>query len=171
MLFSLVNDLWILISNTEGIRTKTILIRSVGFRELDVSYLYVFGFIKLGLHLFCVYQLFAFRKILTNFSEDYMFSTTNAQALKLVGKGFIIIALGLIAIELIMFIMNFVIQSTTSERDFPYNIGYNLGFVIARIVRLLLEQLPFIIVAVFLMIMSQLIQKGYWIKRENDLTI
>lgn len=171
LLFSLVNDLWILFNDIEGIQTKTILIQSIGFRELDVRYLYVFGVIKLGLYLFCVYQLFAFRKILTNFSEDYMFKAANAHALKIVGKGFVIIALGFITIELIMFIMNFAIQITTSERDFPYGIGYNFAFVMTRIVRVLLEQIPFIIVAIFLMIMSQLIQKGYWIKRENDLTI
>ena len=73
----------------------------------------------------------------------------------------------LVAIELILNITA-LYESIISVKSMNYSIGFVTGSILPII---LFKRLPFFVITIFILVIARLIEKGFVLKQENDLTI
>ena len=138
----------------------------------DDIYYYFLIAIALGLAIYLIYLIVMFRKVIFNFSKDYVFTKENSERLRQVGKGLVIYGLVVLGFTMILeVIINdkpiLDISSDPSVRRgyaFGYKVGYAIGTSISKV-------LPIFVIALFVQFTSFIVVKGNVLQEENDLTI
>lgn len=120
---------------------------------------------------YLIYHLNIFRKVITDFYNDLVFSDKNGRQLYSIGCGLIIftIVIGLLKLILgICFYESIISEISSSENALPYNAGYIFGRNLAKTLFL---TIPILCISLIFLLLSELIKKGLVIQSENDLTI
>ncbi len=105
--------------------------------------------------------LLKFRKTIYSIKAESFFSKQNSTIFKTVGKGLIYYSIGIFIIR--VFENSFEKVSVIGQ-SVAYNMGKNVGAAIA-------DRIPLLLIAFFILIIAKLIEDGYQLKKENDLTI
>lgn len=105
--------------------------------------------------------LLKFRKVIPEFKTDTIFTEKNSAIFRKVGNG-------LIAYSVLIFFIRLIEKSYEITLEYgvsaSYTLGKNFGTALSGRISLL-------VIAIFLLIIAQLIKEGYRLKQENDLTI
>ncbi len=141
-----------------GIKLETELTKS--------EYLILSTVIVLAL-LWLSYYVYIFIKISLEIQANAIFTKTNSIKLATTAKGVLVFVVALVAIELILNITA-LYESIISVKSMNYSIGYVTGSILAII---LFKRLPFFVITIFILVIARLIEKGFVLKQENDLTI
>lgn len=129
------------------------------------SYMYVILTISnLILLIYILTRLWKFERVLNTFSSKTLFSKENGASFKSIGVAFVWYTILKFLIEFFEKVSGLDLQSKSN----PYDNGYDVGFIIGE---LIVERIPLLIFAMFLLIISKLMNEGYKLKHENDLTI
>lgn len=113
--------------------------------------------------LFLIYLLWLilkFRKMVYSIKSTSLFSEKNEIVFRLVGKGLIYYSIG-------MYILSFA-KKALGPANPQESSAYNLGTYFGTGLRIVI---PYLVIALFMLIIAQLIKDGYHLKNENDLTI
>tara|TARA_R110000737_G_scaffold44675_1_gene64913 strand:- start:45 stop:569 length:525 start_codon:yes stop_codon:yes gene_type:complete len=109
---------------------------------------------------YVLWLIIKFRKVIYSLKTDSIFSEKNSRIFKTVGRGLIFYSIGIFIIR--------VIENTLGDvvvgESVAYNFGRNIGATLS-------DRIPLLVIAFFLLIVAQLINEGYQLKNENDLTI
>ncbi len=105
--------------------------------------------------------LLKFRKTIYSVKTESFFSKQNREIFQIVGKGLIYYSIG---IFLIRVLENSFEKVSVLGESTAYNLGRNVGAAIA-------DRIPLLLIAFFILIIAKLIEDGYRLKKENDLTI
>jgi hypothetical protein len=104
-----------------------------------------------------LWLLFKFSKITFGDKTDIVFSKKNGKIFEALGNGLLYYSIGIFSIILI--------KSGIEKVAFLKELkAYNLNVTFS-------ELFPLIVIAIFILIISQLIKDGYELRKENDLTI
>ncbi|MBT8308154.1 MAG: DUF2975 domain-containing protein [Maribacter sp.] len=115
-----------------------------------------------------IFYLLKLWVIANDFSKREVFSKENAKSLNSIGKGICIFTVTLLGID---FILNLSYFFSLINQEEATSLAYTLGKRIGYIMGILAKWFPLLILAIFMLILSELIAKGSLIKSENDLTI
>ncbi len=110
---------------------------------------------------YVLWLLIKFRRVIYSLETNSIFSEKNSGIFKTVGRGLIFYSIGIFIIR--------VIENTLGEvvvvgESVAYNFGRNIGATLS-------DRIPLLVIAFFLLIVAQLINEGYHLTNENDLTI
>ncbi|MDF4203535.1 DUF2975 domain-containing protein [Maribacter sp. SA7] len=105
--------------------------------------------------------LFKLRKVIPGFKTDTIFTEKNSAIFRKVGNGLITYSVLIFFIRLIEKSFEITLEYGVSA---SYTLGKNFGTALSGRISLL-------VIAIFLLIIAQLIKEGYRLKQENDLTI
>lgn len=117
-------------------------------------------FISIGLLVYLFWLIMKFRKMLYVSNKTSFFSEKNAIISQNLGTGLIYYCILKFFLE--------VISNSIDEFSGLRVFGENLG---ERLLTALFERIPLLLIALFILIIAQLIKEGYTLKQENDLTI
>jgi len=110
---------------------------------------------------YIIWLLLKFRKVIPEFKTDTIFTEKNSAIFRKVGNG-------LIAYSVLIFFIRLIEKSFEITLEYgvsaSYTLGKNFGTALSGRISLL-------VIAIFLLIIAQLIKEGYRLKQENDLTI
>ncbi len=126
--------------------------------------------------MYLIYYMNIFRKVLTEFFNDLLFSPENGIQLKRVANGVLYFAIFLLVFKLFLVIYSLsLLEGAELEaakgyfhNDIAYSKGYNYGRALAKSV---ITFVPILVISQLILLLSEMIEKGYLIKTENDLTI
>jgi hypothetical protein len=110
---------------------------------------------------YVLWLLIKFRRVIYRLKTNSIFSEKNSRIFKTVGMGLIFYSIGIFIIRVIENTLGEVI---VLEESVAYNFGRNIGATLS-------DRIPLLVIAFFLLIVAQLINEGYQLKNENDLTI
>lgn len=131
------------------------------FSSLDIILLTI----HLILLMYIGWLLLKLRKTVYDSESKSLFSKENKLIFKKVGTGFIYYSIAIFIIRALeLYSDNIEITDNPSAYDFGYNLGYHLGKLIG-------DSIPGMVIGIFILILADLIQDGYHLKEENDLTI
>lgn len=109
--------------------------------------------------------LLKLRKTVYGSESKSLFSKENKSIFKKVGVGIIYYSIAIFIIRALELYSDKIgINDNPSAFSFGYNLGYHLGELIG-------SRIPLLVIGIFILILADLIQDGYEIKQENDLTI
>lgn len=125
---------------------------------------------------FIIFHINTFRKVMTDFFDDLIFSDQNGLQQRQISNGILYFAIFISIFKIIIgtYSSNSLGVYTTSHSEgllqnlshtnLSFLFGYNTG-------RTLWTFLPLLIISQVILLISEMIKKGYSIKSENDLTI
>ena len=119
-----------------------------------------FRAIKLFLLLYILLKFIDFKSIIPNLKNKILFTTKNNRVFKQLGKALVIFSI-------VLFILKVV------ERIFKSPIEHKLDavYIINIIIESFVKRMPLVIMGLFLLIIAKLINEGFELKEENELTI
>jgi len=113
--------------------------------------------------------LFKLRKTVYDSESKSLFSKENKSVFKKVGHGFIYYSIAIFIIRVMeLYSEKMGIFDNPSAYDFGRSLGYSLGFNLGELIG---DRIPLLVIGIFILILADLIQNGYDLKQENDLTI
>ncbi len=134
---------------------------STDFSNLDIILLTI----NLILLMYMGWLLLKLRKTVYNSKTSSLFSKQNKLIFQNVGMGIIYYSIAIFIIRVLkLYSENIGITDTPSAYNFGYSLGYNLGELFGG-------RIPLLVIGIFILILADLIQDGYDLKQENDLTI
>ena len=93
---------------------------------------YIFSILELVLSAFILYLLYTFFKVLSDFSNNKIFTSTNAKRLRNVGTGLVIFGILIVLTEAsLRFTLN--IDNHHASNDMSVNTSYNFGYGLGQI--------------------------------------
>lgn len=131
------------------------------FSNLDII-LMTINFIML-IYMACL--LLKLRKTVYDSDSKSLFSKQNKSIFKKVGVGIIYYS---IAIFIIRALELYFDEIRINDNPSAYSLGYSLGYHLGELIG---GRIPLLVIGIFILILADLIQDGYEIKQENDLTI
>ena len=135
------------------------------FNILDIILLTI----NLILLMYMGWLLLKLRKTVHNPESKSLFSKENKSIFKKVGKGFIYYSIAIFIIRVLeLYSENTDITNNPSAHDFVYSSNYSLGYHMGEAIG---GRIPGLVIGIFILILADLIQDGYHLKEENDLTI
>lgn len=118
-----------------------------------------FAFICLLIYM--LWHLRKFKKVVKKSKNTSLFNNSNHKAFHSVGMAFIYYTAARFIIRIVEFMLSNV---DDSQQSIAYQFGRNIGEGVSN-------HFPLLIVALFLLIIAELIKDGYQLKKENELTI
>jgi len=115
---------------------------------------------KLMLFIYLLWLFLKFRKVVYQMRGDTIFFKKNQEMFYRIGRGTIYYSIGMFLVQLVQKFL----ENSVTEKSVAYTLGYNLGESLG-------DRIPLLILALFLLIIAELISDGYQLKKENDLTI
>ena len=125
---------------------------------------------------FLIYHLNTFRKVMTDFYNDLIFSYKNGLQLRQIANGVLYFAIFMAIFKIILGVYSSnPLNVITIDHSEVYNHGlthnhqaYLFGYNIGRTIWIFL---PILIISQVISLVSEMIKKGQILKSENDLTI
>ncbi|NND79813.1 MAG: DUF2975 domain-containing protein [Maribacter sp.] len=111
--------------------------------------------------IYMLWHLRNFKKVVKKSKNTSLFNNSNYKAFHSVGMAFIYYTVARFTIRIVEFMLSNVDEG---QQSIAYQFGRNIGEGVSN-------QFPLLIVALFLLIIAELIKDGYQLKKENDLTI
>ena len=105
------------------------------------------------------------RKTVYDSESKSLFSKENKSIFKQVGNGFIYYSIAIFIVRIVEKLSG---QMENTNDSSAYNLGYTLGHSIGELIS---GRIPLLVIGIFILILADLIQDGYDLKQENDLTI
>jgi hypothetical protein len=124
--------------------------------------------------IFIIYHLNNFQKVMTDFYNDLLFTKRNGLQLRRVSKGILYFAIFIAVYKIILGFYSDASLGTHNPQIRELSsgplgrLGFLLGYQIGVSITLFF---PFLIISQVILLFSEMINKGYLIKSENDLTI
>lgn len=125
---------------------------------------------------FILFHLNTFRKVMTDFYNDLIFSNQNGIQLRQIANGILYFTIFLEIFKIFLGIYSLpflkVDELAVPLNHFHNDPAYKNGYIFGRILgRSLSTILPFLIISQAILLLSEMIKKGHLLKSENDLTI
>jgi hypothetical protein len=65
-------------------------------------------------------------------------------------------------------VVNFYLNTDFENNRIPHSLGYSIGFIIGKSIA---SGIPMVLIGLVFLAKAELIEEGYLLKKENDLTI
>ncbi|MBW8242307.1 DUF2975 domain-containing protein [Muricauda oceani] len=131
------------------------------FSSLDIILLTI----NFMLLIYMGWLLLKLRKTVYNSKASSLFSKQNKLIFQSVGMGIIYYSIAIFIVRILeLYAENVGINDNPSAYNLGYSLGYHLGELIGG-------RIPLLVIGIFILILADLIQDGYHLKQENDLTI
>ncbi|SEP78061.1 Protein of unknown function [Hyunsoonleella jejuensis] len=140
--------------------------------DVNHSFYIIASILSFTLLIYLFYLLNIFRKTTRDLSNNLIFNEENGIQLFKIGKGLLVFGIILLIFKITISIVFYYKPFEDVSKTLTYEFGYALGFTMSNLFLFIVSVgFPIFIVSLFLMIISQLIKQGHYLKQENDLTI
>ena len=119
---------------------------------------------RIPLSLFLIYILIGILRLFKKIRLSSLFSSNHKKAFKKFGYGILLFSILTFTVD----VVHFYFTTNFENNRIPYSLGYSIGYSIGKSIA---SGIPMVLISIVFIAIAELIEEGYLLKKENDLTI